>query len=796
MMMRWIEPLTRTLRQLAAAPGFTLASLAMLTLGIGLSVAMYSTVQGVLLRGLPFPDGERLVTISARQPAQHVDGAQLSIDEAERVAAGTPGFAAIGYYWWSGVTLFDGERAREITTHMVGDGYFAALGVEALIGRRLDAADIREDRRVAVLSYAEWQHGFGGDPSVIGRRLEIVGDEPFEVVGVMPPAMAAFAGETGLWQPLSPRSLPAEGPQRLQRTLLAIGRLAPGVSLAQAEAALTARLADPQASVTDPTQAWQGVARSFLDALVGDARGALWSAFALAVLVLLIAAVNVAILLDARQTARRRELAVRQALGASRRRLGVALLLELALLAGTGVVLGLAVAAGAIGLLRSLAADSLPRADGIVIDGGVAAFAVLLGVLVPLLAALAGALRIGAAPSEAIRSGAKGVLGGAGGRRVLPVLAMALSTASLVAALTLAAGLWRLQRVDPGFDAADVRVMQFFRGGKEAFVPFTERLLEQLEALPGVEAAALTSAPPRSGIGSASVALAVAARPDAAAVQAALRRVSPGYRRLLDVPLLTGRDFDGGDRRGTEPVAVLNRTAARRLFGDAEAVGQMVGVPIRGSRVEARVVGIVEDIRNDGLRSAPAPEILVPFAQQPTNAMAFLVRSRLAGTDAAMADALAALDPRQAITRRYALAEPIDEELAPARFFARTVGAFAAAALLLAVLGTYAVAALRQRRRVGEFGLRLAIGARPRDVAADVLRDGLTLSAVGVLAGLALALAGLRLLDLSAVGVAGTPPLLLLAAGIATMALAALGALGLPAWRAARVPPMEALRSE
>lgn len=796
MMMRWIEPLTRTLRQLAAAPGFTLASLAMLALGIGLSVAMYSTVQGVLLRGLPFPDGERLVTISARQPAQHVDGAQLSIDEAERVAAGTPGFAAIGYYWWSGVTLFDGERAREITTHMVGDGYFAALGVEALIGRRLDAADIREDRRVAVLSYAEWQHGFGGDPSVIGRRLEIVGDEPFEVVGVMPPAMAAFAGETGLWQPLSPRSLPAEGPQRLQRTLLAIGRLAPGVSLAQAEAALTARLADPQASVTDPTQAWQGVARSFLDALVGDARGALWSAFALAVLVLLIAAVNVAILLDARQTARRRELAVRQALGASRRRLGVALLLELALLAGTGVVLGLAVAAGAIGLLRSLAADSLPRADGIVIDGGVAAFAVLLGVLVPLLAALAGALRIGAAPSEAIRSGAKGVLGGAGGRRVLPVLAMALSTASLVAALTLAAGLWRLQRVDPGFDAADVRVMQFFRGGKEAFVPFTERLLEQLEALPGVEAAALTSAPPRSGIGSASVALAVAARPDAAAVQAALRRVSPGYRRLLDVPLLSGRDFDGGDRRGTEPVAVLNRTAARRLFGDAEAVGQMVGVPIRGSRVEARVVGIVEDIRNDGLRSAPAPEILVPFAQQPTNAMAFLVRSRLAGTDAAMADALAALDPRQAITRRYALAEPIDEELAPARFFARTVGAFAAAALLLAVLGTYAVAALRQRRRVGEFGLRLAIGARPRDVAADVLRDGLTLSAVGVLAGLALALAGLRLLDLSAVGVAGTPPLLLLAAGIATMALAALGALGLPAWRAARVPPMEALRSE
>lgn len=793
--MRWIESMRRALHQLAAAPGFTLASLAMLALGIGLSVAMYSTLDGVLLRGLPFPDGDRVVTIGARQPAQHVEGAQLSIDEAERVVAGTPGFAAIGYFWWSGVTLFDGDHAREITTHMVSDGYFATLGVEALLGRRLDASDIREDRRVAVLSYAEWQHGFGGDPGVIGRRLDLVDEEPLEVIGVMPPALASFAGETGIWLPLGPSQVPPDGPRRAQRSLMAIGRLAPGVSLAQAESALTARLADPQSS-TDAGQAWQAVARPLLDNLIGDARGALWGAFALAVLVLLIAAVNVAILLDARQAARRRELAVRQALGASRGSLGRALLLELTVLAGAGVALGLGLATLGLDLLRELAADSLPRADGITVDRGVAVFAVLLGLVVPLLAAAAGALRIGAAPAEAIRGGGKGVLGGAGGRRALPVLAMALSTASLVAALTLAAGLWRLQRVDPGFDASGVRVMQFFRVGREAFVPFTERLLDQLQALPGVEAAALTSAPPRSGIGSASVALDVAARPDVAGVQASLRRVSTGYRALLDVPLVAGRDFDAADRRGAEPVALLNRTAARRLFGEDAAVGQIVGVPIRGERVAARVVGVVEDIRNEGLRSPAAPEILVPFAQQPTNAMAFLVRSNTSGSAAAMAATLAALDPRQAITRSYDLADPIEEELQPARFFARTVGAFAAAALLLAVLGTYAVAALRQRRRVGEFGLRLAIGARPRDMAADVLRDGLMLSGIGVAAGLALAIGGLRLLDLSALGIAGGTPPAVLAAGVAAMVLAAIGALGLPAWRAARVPPMEALRNE
>jgi len=794
--MRWMESIRQALRQLAAAPGFTLASLAMLALGIGLSVAMYSTLDGVLLRGLPFPDGDRLITVSARQPAQHVTGAQLTVAEAERAADGTPGLAALGYYWWSGVTLFDGEHAREITTHMVSDGYFAALGVEPLLGRRLTAEDVRENRPVAVLSYAEWQHGFGGDPNVLGRSLDLVDEAPLEVVGVMPPALATFAGETGLWRPLATAQLPADSPQRALRMLLVVGRLAPGVSLAQAEAALTARMADPLVRGGDPGEAWQAAARPFLDELVGDARGALWGAFALAVLVLLIAALNVAILLDARQAARRREQAVRQALGASRASLGRALLVELALLAGAGVVLGLGLAALGLHVLRDLAAESVPRVDGIVIDRGVAAFAVLLGVSVPLLAALAGALRIAAAPAEAMRGGTKGVLGGGGRRRALPVLAMALSTASLVAALTLAAGLWRLQRVDPGFAARGVTVMQFFRVGSEAFVPFTERLLERLAALPGVEAAALTSAPPRSGIGSASVDLTVAARPDNAPVQAGLRRVSPGYRALLDIPLVAGRDFDVGDRRGTEPVALVSRAAARRLFGEASAVGQVVGVPIRGARVDVRVVGVVEDIRNDGLRSAPAPEILVPFAQQPGPAMAFLTRGGAAGTEAAMAAALAALDPRQAITRHYALAVPIEEELAPARFFARTVGAFAAAALLLAVLGTYAVAALRQRRRIGEFGLRLAIGARPRDMAAEVLRDGLGLSAVGVAAGLALAIGGLRLLDLSAVGVAGTVSPAVLAAGIAAMVIAALTAVGLPAWRAARVPPMEALRTE
>ncbi len=796
----WLTDLRHAVQRLARAPGFAFSALAMLSLGIGFSVAMVSTVDGVLLRGLPFPQADRLVVVRAQNPGQGISGAQLTADEAAHLVDGTPGFAALGYYWWSGATLFDGAQAREITTHVASAGYFAALGLEPLLGRAFSDADVRDNRAVALLSHQEWMRHFGGDPGVVGRRLELVDEDAVEVIGVMPPAMEAFAGETGMWRPLSLRQLPDDPAWRAQRRmLLMLGRLQPGVAGAAANAALGTRMAALHAAA-GADAGWSADARPLLDTVVGDARAALWGAFLLAVLVLLIAAANVAILFDARQAARHHELAVLQAVGASRERVRRGVLLELGLLAAAAAVLGTLIAMLAIDLLRELARDAIPRVDGIVLDARMVAFAVVFATFVPAVAAVAGALELRAEPIEAIRRGGKGLVGRRGARRLLPALATALSTVSLVLALSLAAGLWHLHRVDPGFDARRVEVMQFFRVGREALIPFTATLLERLRALPGVQGAALTSAPPLSGIGSASIAVSVVGRDGAEAQQAGLRRVSDGYRAVLGTPLVAGRDFDAGDRRGSEPVVIVNQSLARRLFGDASALDARLVLPLGrgGESVTCRVVGVVGDIRNDGLRMAPAPELLVPFAQQPINAMAFLVRTSPAagaGVGAPMAAVLNELDPRQAITRAYALDDDLAAELRPASFLARLVAAFAVLALLLAVFGVYAVAALQQRRRVSEHGLRLAIGASPRRVALGVLGESFAGSAPGVAGGAAVVLALLQVFEFEA-GSAGGRSLFAFIVGVIAMAVAALVAALLPALRAARVAPLEALRDD
>lgn len=786
-------------RRLWSAPGFSVATIGMLALGIGFSVAMYCTLNGVMLRSLPFPHSEHLVVIDTNNAAQGIAGAQFTVAEAEQLVQGTSGFSSLAYYTWAGVTLFDGERAREITSHMIGAGYFAALGVEPVLGRLFSDEDIRDDRRLAVLSYAEWQR-LGGGVDLIGRQLELVDEDPLEVVGVLPAHLDLIANDTGVWRPLSPRQLPQSGPLRdSRRMLLMFGRVADDSSLTQANAALTATFGALHGRLSADESGWTTSARPLLDSLVGDVRSALWGAFALAVLVLLIAAANVAILFDERQVSRRHELAVMQAIGANQSRLRRAMLIEIALIAGTAIGLGMLVALVTIGQLRELARDSVPRVDGIVMDWPMFGVAVLFGLAAPLVASLAGTLRVRSQPIEAIRAGGKGMVGQSRQRRLLPAIAMALSTVSLITALTLVGALWRLQHVDPGYTSTHVQAMQFFRGGREAFVPFTRQLLDRLAALPGVRDVALTSAAPLSGIGSASVDIRVVGRADEEAVQAGLRRVSAGYRQVLEIPLLRGRDFNDGDRRDSASVVLINQAVARNVLGDADPIGRRISLPLgRDERVECEIIGILADTRNDGLRAPPAPEILVPFAQHPINAMTFLVRSDrpLIGIDAQMAAQLQALDPRQSITRQFALSDAIVDELKPVSFFAQTIGAFAGVALLLAVLGVYAVASLQQRGRVAEFGLRLAIGATPRSLAWNVLRDSVRTSAIGVAAGLFVILLILRIVDMSAIGIAGVTQPIGLGAGVLAMALAALFAALLPALRAARVAPMEALRNE
>ncbi|MGB0132690.1 ABC transporter permease [Dokdonella sp.] len=790
------------LRALLRTPLFALASIGMLAFGIGLSVAMVSTLSGVLMRGLPFPDSTRVVMLNASSAVEHVDQANLSVVEARQLAESTPGFEALAYFtYWSDTLQIDGERPRDVTAQKVSADFFPVLGMQALLGRTLSAEDIRENRAVAVISYEEWQRGYGGSAEVVGRNLHIAGLGPLEIVGVMPQAIRVFTGDTGIWRPISEHDFPADGERQLnQRYLLMVGRTEVGISEAQALAALDAQAESIRATHGLSRSDWKFTMRTLLDLLVGDVRVALWGALTLALLILLIAAANVAILVDGRQAARRHVQAVMLAVGASRQRVWRGLLAELLVIAAFASAIGVGIAQVGIVLLRDLARGSIPRVDGIAMDWQMVGIASLLGLAMPLVALIGGGLRVDAQANEAIRSGGRSLVGRRRQHRVLPAAAMALSTVSLIAALGFGAVLWKLQGIEPGFSADRVHALQLFRGTRRAdWIGFSEQMQGRLATIPGVDDVALTSSAPLSRIGPSRIDLHVAGRAESDPIQVTFRRVSPGYRELLDMPLLAGRDFAASDREGSEPVAIINRTAAKRIFGDASVIGQQIALPLDSGRlVGFRLVGVVEDVRNSGLRLPAAPEVLVPFSQAPGVAMTFLVRGdrELAGIDRQMADALAAIDPGQTVTRQYSLSSDLAAELAPARFFARTVGAFAFAALLLAMLGVYAVASLRQQQRVGEFGLRLAVGAAPGTLAVSILRDSLRSSAPGVAIGVGTAWATMQLIQAQWSGLETVQQPVLIAAGLIAMTLAAVLSAVLPAWRATRIDPITALRNE
>ena len=391
------------LRTLMRSPVYAVASIGMLAFGIGLSVAMVSAVSGVLLRGLPFPDSDRMVMLSASSASQHVDRANLTAVEAKQLAGSTPGFDALAYFtYWSDTLQVDGQRPRDVTTQKVSTDFFQVLGMQALLGRTLDAEDVRENRAVAVISFDEWQRTFAGSAEVIGRNLHIAGLAPLEVVGVMPKGIDVFTGDTGIWRPISETDFPADGTRQLnQRYLLMVGRLHARVSNAQAMAALDAQAASIRAEHGLSQSDWRFSQRSLLDLLVGDIRVALWGALTLALLILLIAAANVAILIDGRQTARRHEQAVMQAIGASRQRVWRGLLAELLVIAASASAIGIGVAQLGIGLLREFARDSLPRIDGIAMDWRMVGVALLLGLAMPLVAVVSGGLRVNVQANEA-----------------------------------------------------------------------------------------------------------------------------------------------------------------------------------------------------------------------------------------------------------------------------------------------------------------------------------------------------------------------------------------------------------
>lgn len=795
-------------RQLRGSPGFTASVLLTLTLGVGAAVAMFTVVDAVLLRPLPYPEPDRLVELLPGENANIALATELSRDDPDLVAS-------TGLSTWSLTLTGDGEPAA-IQTQMVDAGFFRVFGVQPIVGRGF-RPDERDPGRsdVVILSWSLWQSRFGGDPSIVGRRLHLDGyrHTTRTVVGVMPRGFRAPFAPAGpaiqAWAPLSVRpglSVAADSTWYVNRV---VARMRPGATVAGVATRVRAamdRLHGRFPGVVDEDAVRAAGATGLLTSMVGDVSGPLWILLGAVGLVLLLLCANLANLLLARGERRQRELAVRSALGGSRVRLVRAQLVESVLLSVAGCASGVGVARLILAGLRVSRISGLPRTGSLPLDPTVLAFAVGVSVLcalgfglLPALRATRGDLRGGlgeGARSEGTRSARR--LG-----RALVAAEVALALVVVTGAGLLLGSLGALRSVDPGLDARnvlDVRLEppdQAYRGngGSRTRALYAE-LLPRLRALPGVRSVGAIQILPFTNWNWAFPYLAEGHRPPQGAPLpvANFRVVTPGYFRTLAIPLVAGRLLGPDDRENTAPVGLINQALARKLWPNESAVGKEI--QLFGNQ-PFRVVGVVGDIHQRSLRDAPEPEMYRPLTQFPLAGMDVFLKT--SGDPATFIGAVRRATHDVAadvpVARARPLTDVLNDSMARERFFAGVLAFFAVLALALGAVGVYGVMAYQVAGRHGEFGIRMALGATPLRILRRALGDGLVPVSAGVAAGLAGTFVCSRLLTGLLFGVGPMDPPTLVASSLVLVAVAA-AATWLPARRAARVDPVRALKSE
>jgi putative ABC transport system permease protein len=790
-------------RRLLRAPLFTLASVATLALAIGVNAAIFSAVEAVLLRSLPYSDTDRLVSV-------RINAAGASVDKAT-LAALRPKLRALtglaGHSGWSFTTTGAGDAER-LEGQMATPALFEVLGSRPALGRALDAGDDQPGTASVVLSDALWRERFGGRADVLGRPLTLNGAAA-TVVGVMPPGFRFPDTRSGLWvsSPLDA----SKADDFNAAYLLLVGRLAPGVTPAQARDDLRAALQAVRAEQPDRYPAEFGRDAAVVplrDHLVGATRPALLALSGAVALVLLIACVNLANLLLARADSRRREIAIRAALGATRGRLVRHLLAESLLLAAAGGAAGLLCAAWSLPLLARLLPPDFPAFGAVRIDAGVLAWtagiSILAGILFGVLPA-ARAARAGA-PRE-LHAGRHAGLAGAGGHRLQGALVA--SEVGLAIVLVAAAGLLlksvrRLERVDTGIRSEGVEMARWSWSGPDRpgagaqVVEDMRRTLERAAALPGVTRAGAVHLTPLSG-NNWNTSFEAEGRPAPAggAVEVDWRVATPGYFGTAGVPLVQGRLFTEQDDRSAPGVALVNETLARRVFPDGSALGARIASTFEGDKQWVTIVGVVGDTRDLRLSEPSHPQMYRPHAQFPLGSMTLLLRTG-GGTAAIAAPLRAAVReaaPVAVLTDVQPLRRMVDDSLRPSQGLLALFGSFGLLALALGAIGVFGVMTYTAGQRIPEFGVRMALGADRRSVLGLVLRHGLGIAALGVLAGVAAAVPAARLLERFLFEVSPGDAGVFAGVALLLLAVSALACL-LPALRATRVDPVIALRSE
>ncbi|HEX7315759.1 MAG TPA: ABC transporter permease [Pyrinomonadaceae bacterium] len=790
-------------RMLRKRPGFTAVALLTLALGIGANTAIFSVVNAVLLRPLPYRNAERLVWVSGNvrggtnrasvSPPDYVDyRAQNTVFEEFAASTSVP----------FPVNLTGAGEPERLTGSRVTANYFRAFGVEPALGRAFGADEERAGPApVAVLSDGLWRRRFGGDPSVVGKTLTLDG-KAVAVVGIAPPEFQYPAGAE-LWLPLD-----FDDPEmkiRAAHFLRPIGLLKPGVTIEQAKAEtdLIARRLEEQ--YPESNERWSLNLVPLHEQVVGGVRTSLWVLLGAVGFVLLIACANVSNLMLARAAARRRELALRTALGASRWRVVRQQLTENLLLALVGGALGLLVAAWGVDLLAALGAGDIPRSREIGVDGRVLAFTAALSVLTGLAFGLLPALRASRTDlNEVLKDAGRGTSGPGRGRvrGALVVSEIALSLVLLAGAGLLVKSLVSLLNVNPGFDPANVLTLRINLARARYTKPeqaaaFFGDLQRRVAGLPGVEAAGMISELPLSGQPN-DMYFYVAGRPPRTAdqkVTADYRRVNQDYFRAMRIPVLRGRDFTEQEATGSAQVVVINETLARNFFPNEDPLGRRLVIDF-GKQEEFEVVGVVGDVLHRSLDGGVYQMMYTPTLR--IGGSNLVVRTSSAdplALAAAVRGEVAAVDRDQPVSTVRTMEEVVSGSVAQQRFRTLLLAVFAGVALLLAGVGIYGVIAYSVTQRTHEIGIRMALGAGAADILKMVVRQGMALALAGVAVGLLAAFALTRLLSSLLFGVTATDAVTLAAVSLLIVAVALLACF-IPARRATKVSPTVALRYE
>jgi putative ABC transport system permease protein len=796
-------------RMLLKKPGFTIAALLALALGIGANTAIFSVVNAVLLRSLPYKDPDRLIVPATVKPGDYDRGSVTYADvldwqKEEQV------FESVAAFQPRSVDLAgDGDPVRARSAR-VSDDYFRVMGSEPLLGRVFTPEEQQPNGPfVVVLSYGLWQRRLGGDPSILGQPMTVNG-RPATVVGVMPKD-SQWPDSIELWLPLGFGSTPPDHAMRRDNQVYqSVARLKPGATVEQATAVIKTIASRVEQEHPDTRAGITGRAIPMREFIVGpDLRRALLVMLAAVGFVLLIACVNIANLLLARAATREREIAIRTALGAGRKRLVRQLLTESFLLSMAGGVAGLLLALWGIDVLKAAAPDAIPRLAEASIDRGVLAFVIAISLVTAFAFGLLPALQASNPDlTQSLKDGGRGATAGARGQRtrnLLVITEVALSLVLLVGAGLMIRSFFRLQQVDPGFNVDNLVTLDLTAPRARYEKPtdvsdFFQKVVARLESMPGAQSAAASSALPLGGgglyLGRAFLNEGGAPPPGGPEYDGQWNVISPDYFKTLGVRLLAGRDFTARDTARSTPVTIINETMARAMFGDSDPLGKRIK-SWRDENVLREIVGVVEDVRYFGRDDKLQPLVYVPHTQDSWSSMTIAIRS--AGNPASLAGAIreqvSAVDKDIAVANVQSMQRILEDSVAPRRLNMLLLTIFAAVALILASVGIYGVLSYSIAQRTHEIGVRMALGAKSADVLRLVVGHGLKLALAGVAIGLALSFLLTQALKSLLFEVSATDPLTFAVIPLILTGVALLSSYA-PARRALKVDPMIALRYE